>query len=117
MIKVKEAAKQLNISPRAMYDLAAPEGPIPCHRVGRTGRTVRFEQSDIDSYKQSCRYTTTKNQDAGASRLIASSTENDSALQSFFRKAGLKPKLKPTTKKKRTDSTPLRLVPIRTAHS
>lgn len=114
MITVKEAARELGISARSMYDLAAPAGPIPCCRFGRT---VRFEQSDIDSYKQSCRYTTTKNQDAGASRLIASSTENDSALQSFFRKAGLKPKLKPTTKKKRTDSTPLRLVPIRTAHS
>ena len=39
-----EAAKLLGVSSRKVYALAAPAGPIPCHRIGRT---VRFQLSDV----------------------------------------------------------------------
>lgn len=34
-ITVSEAAALLGISRRMMYSLAAPIGPVPCHRFGR----------------------------------------------------------------------------------
>lgn len=42
----------LGISPRMVYALAAPAGPIPCYRIGR--RMV-FNESDVREYKESCR--------------------------------------------------------------
>lgn len=111
MLTVKQAAEVLGVSLRTMYDLAAPNGPIPCYRIGRT---VRYEQSDLENYKTTCRCTSTKTSPAGVSRLTASSPEGESGLQSYFRKAGLVPKLKPTTRKKRTDSSHLQLVGRRT---
>lgn len=107
MLTVQEAADLLRIHKRTMYDLAAPNGPIPCYRMGRT---VRFDQSDIEQYQQSCRYTSTRQQLAGAARLTASSPDEESGLQSYFRKAGLEIKPKPTSKKKHIDSSRLQLV-------
>lgn len=107
-MKVKDVAKELELSVRQVYDMAAPNGPIPCHRFGRT---VRFEEADIAEYKKSCRYTPMKQPVAGVSHLTASSPEGDeSELRNFFRKAGLRSKPKPTTKRKLHDSTRLQLV-------
>lgn len=39
-----EAAAFLGISTRALYDLAAPAGPLPCSRIGRR---VVFELADL----------------------------------------------------------------------
>lgn len=47
-VSAKEAADMLGISPRAVYDLAAPAGPIPCLRFGRA---VRFDRKDIETYR------------------------------------------------------------------
>lgn len=33
-----EAAKRLNISPRALWALTAPRGPVPCVRLGKAVR-------------------------------------------------------------------------------
>lgn len=107
MLNVQDAAEMLGIHKRTMYDLAAPNGPIPCYRFGLT---VRFELSDIQNYQQSCRYTSTREQIVGASRLTASSPDAESGLQSFFRKAGLAVKPNPTNRRKRPDSSRLQLV-------
>src|SRR5690606_29593071 len=57
MLSVAEAAKRLGVSPRTVYDLAAPAGPIPCHRIGRR---IVFSQEDLTEYLQQCRYTEIK---------------------------------------------------------
>lgn len=50
MIDADEVAKMLGISRSAVYDLAAPKGPIPCARFGR--RMIRFNVEDIEAFKQ-----------------------------------------------------------------
>lgn len=107
MLTAEEAAKLLGISKRTIYELAAPAGPIPCYRMGRT---VRFERTDLDEYAKSCRYTSTKTSHVGVLNLTASSPEGESGLLKLFRKAGLDPKRKPTSKKKRRDFSHLQLV-------
>lgn len=107
LITAEEAARELGISKRTMYELAAPGGPIPCCRIGRA---VRFDPSDIENYTKSCRSTPTKPPVVGVSRLIASSPDGESGLRSYFRKAGHALKPKNSTKKKLADSTRLQLV-------
>ena len=34
-MNIKQAAQVLGVSGRMVYTLAAPAGPIPCHRIGR----------------------------------------------------------------------------------
>jgi excisionase family DNA binding protein len=51
-LTAREAAALLGISVRAVYDLAAPAGPVPCLRFGRA---VRFEHKDIKSYRDGLR--------------------------------------------------------------
>ena len=43
-MNAKEAAAILGVSPRAVYALAAPQGPIPCYRIGRT---IVFDEADV----------------------------------------------------------------------
>lgn len=50
MIDADEVAKMLGISRGAVYDLAAPKGPIPCARFGR--RCIRFNAEDVEAFKQ-----------------------------------------------------------------
>ena len=47
MITAEEVAEMLGISRGAVYDLAAPKGPIPCVRFGR--RCIRFKREDIQA--------------------------------------------------------------------
>lgn len=93
MLTAKEAAAQLSISARSMYDLAAPGGPVPCYRIGRA---VRFAQEDLDRYLQALRC-----EPAGELRprwpivtLQASSPTGESSLMQFFRKQGVKVRTK-----------------------
>lgn len=51
-ISAQQAAVLLGVSPRKVYGLAAPGGPIPCYRIGRN---VNFDETDILEYKQQCR--------------------------------------------------------------
>ena len=55
MITAEEVAKMLGISRGAVYDLAAPKGPIPCVRLSR--RCIRFSLADVEAYVQSCTHT------------------------------------------------------------
>jgi excisionase family DNA binding protein len=97
LISVQAAAEYLGVSKRAMYDLAAPKGPIPCYRIGRA---VRFAQGDIEAFKQSRRCepihaVPTAAIRAPALRLKASSPTGESELMKFFRARGLIPKTRP----------------------
>lgn len=47
-----DAAKYLGISPRALWALSAPRGPVPVVRIG--GRVV-FDVHDLDEYAASCK--------------------------------------------------------------
>ena len=55
MITADEVAKLLGISRGAVYDLAAPKGPIPCERFGR--RCIRFNLEDVQAHIDACRHT------------------------------------------------------------
>lgn len=107
MLSVPEAARELGVSPRTVYDLAAPGGPIPCHRVGRR---ILFSPEDLSEYLQSCRYTETKRAVASSLNSTVSLKGSGSALEKLFQSRGVKPKLTPTTVRSRPDSTRLQLV-------
>jgi excisionase family DNA binding protein len=95
VLSVQEAADRLGISKRMMYDLAAPRGPVPCYRIETA---VRFDEIDIEAYKQSRRCEPVKALEARLSRspirLKVSSPTGESELMKIFRKAGIKPKTK-----------------------
>ena len=55
MITAEEVAEILGTSRGAVYDLAAPKGPIPCVRMGR--RCIRFNHDDVQAYIEACRCT------------------------------------------------------------
>lgn len=57
MLSVAQAAQRIGVSPRTIYDLAAPAGPIPCHRIGRR---IVFSPEDITEYLEKCRFTEIK---------------------------------------------------------
>src|SRR5690606_19723428 len=102
MLSVIEAAKRLGVSTRTVYDLAAPAGPIPCHRIGRR---VLFSEEDIQEYLQACRSTEIKREVASFVNSTVSLKASGSGLESYFRKRGRAPKLTPTTAKNRPGST------------
>ena len=46
-----EAAKALGISPRTLWGLTAPRGPIPCLRIGHgKRRTVLYPVADLQAW-------------------------------------------------------------------
>lgn len=51
-MSVIEASELLGVSKAMIYKLAAPNGPIPCTRIGKR---VIFDESDVSAYKASCR--------------------------------------------------------------
>src|SRR5574340_501917 len=103
MLSVKQAAKLLGVSSRTVYDLAAPAGPVPCHRIGRR---ILFSETDIQEYLKSCRFTEIKREVASFLNSTAPLKAGVSGLESYFRKRGREPKLTPTIVRKRPDSTP-----------
>lgn len=107
MMSAKQVAVELGISARMVYDL---------HHGGRLvgyrfGRVVRFDESTVSAYKESCKCqsVSTNATSAGASNLTALLKDEGSALASYFRKVGVKPRLKSSTAKNRRASTPLQL--------
>lgn len=59
LINTREAAEYLGISPRTLFGLMAPNGPIA---VVRIGRVVRFRRTDLDQWID--RQRTTKRKDS-----------------------------------------------------
>ncbi|MBN2580959.1 MAG: helix-turn-helix domain-containing protein [Pirellulales bacterium] len=50
-LRPREAAKALGISPRTLWGLTAPRGPIPCARVGSgKRRTVLYPTADLQAW-------------------------------------------------------------------
>ncbi|WP_426195107.1 helix-turn-helix domain-containing protein [Massilia sp. DWR3-1-1] len=52
MITAEDVATMLGISRGAVYDLAAPKGPLPCVGLGR--RLVRFKVADVEALILAC---------------------------------------------------------------
>jgi len=50
-LRPRDAAKALGISPRTLWGLTAPRGPIPCLRVGQGKRqTVLYPVADLQTW-------------------------------------------------------------------
>jgi len=50
-LRPREAAKALGISPRTLWGLTAPRGPIPCLRIGRGKRqTVLYPVAELQAW-------------------------------------------------------------------
>lgn len=50
-LRPREAAKALGISPRTLWGLTAPRGPIPCVRVGHGKRqTVLYSVAELQAW-------------------------------------------------------------------
>ncbi|WP_112076794.1 helix-turn-helix domain-containing protein [Herbaspirillum rubrisubalbicans] len=96
LIGVASAAATLCVSPRHVYDLAAPAGPIPCYRIGRR---ILFNRNDLFSYLESCRYTATKKEVISSLNSTAALKARGSGLENTFRKLGISPRLTPSTGK------------------
>ena len=96
------------VSARMMYDLAAPNGPIPCTRY--SPKCIRFNEQDVESYRKECQHTLMRETIVGASRSIKLSTDSESASQSYFRKRGIAVKPKRSISPKPPGSTELQLV-------
>lgn len=92
-----DLAQRLRISSSKARQLAAPGGPIPCARIGRL---IRFNEEDIQEYEQQCRSTTIKAAVDIALNSTASLKVEESGLQSYFQKLGIKPRRTSSTAKK-----------------
>ncbi len=50
-LRPREAAKALGISPRTLWGLTAPRGPIPCLRIGHgKRRTVLYPVAELQAW-------------------------------------------------------------------
>ncbi|HIQ20249.1 MAG TPA: DNA-binding protein [Planctomycetes bacterium] len=52
MISITEAAQMLGISPRHLWSLTSPRGPIPCVRLGRR---VLYSVHDLRNFLRSAK--------------------------------------------------------------
>lgn len=60
-----EAAKALGISPRTLWGLTAPRGPIPCVKIGDGKRSaVLYRLADLESWLASESAESTKGGDS-----------------------------------------------------
>lgn len=93
LLTARQVAAQLAISRRMVYDLAA-RGDLPSLRIGST---VRFDQADVDTFRNACRQE--RRQPAprypGPARVVNVRTSipgEESDLVRYFRAHGLEPK-------------------------
>ncbi len=100
-IKPSVAAAILGVSKGMVYLLAAPNGPIPCSRIGRR---IVFNKQDLMEYLAACRFTEIKREVVSSLNSTALLKVSVSGLESSFRKLGIKPKLTPSTGKSRRGS-------------
>lgn len=108
MLTAAEAGKVLGLSARTMYDLARA-GKIAHHRMGVGDGAVRFDPADLEEYKNRCRSPATT-PDAGSISSAVQLPGSDSALTSYFRRAGRGPKPTDSTSKKQRGKSRLQLV-------
>lgn len=105
LITARQAAQRLGLSPRKIYELAAT-GRLPSFRFDDA---IRFDPQDLETYRESCRSTTTRSSSAGATNSAVSLMDSDEELQNYFRRRGLLKKQKPTAKPKTRANTHLQL--------
>lgn len=95
LLRAKDAAALLGVSLRTVYALAAPGGPIPCYRIGRT---LSFVRADLEAYLRSCRHEPMQKPvlqpSRSNSKLRPSDLRGESDLVKLFKIHGLTPKLK-----------------------
>lgn len=108
-LTASEVAPMLGLSRRAVYQLAST-GLLPCYRVGAGRGAVRFNPNDVQEYLDSCRSAGTSATSAGGMSSTATFKAAATGLLSYFQRAGVRPKLTPSTAPKAPGSTPLRLV-------
>jgi excisionase family DNA binding protein len=106
MLTAAQVAELLGISRRMVYDLAS-RGKLPVYKIEGARR---FAPADVEAYRESCRSSGTQGTSAGASISNASLKVAVTGLAEFFRAAGVKPKLTPSTAAKARASMPLRVV-------
>ena len=106
MLTAAEVAQKMAISQRMVYELAA-RGDLPAYRIGSA---VRFESADVEAFRASCRSTGKNPSNAGVSTIKARSPDGESALESYFRKAGRRRKPKSTSA--RSSNASLRLATV-----
>lgn len=96
LMRAKKAAEMLGVSLRTVYELAAPSGPIPCYRIGRT---LSFARVDLEAYLQSCRHEPVPEPAFKSGRpyqkLKPSDPLGESDLVKLFKSHGITPKMKP----------------------
>lgn len=92
MLTASEVAKQLAISGRKVYELAA-SGQMASHRFGGA---VRFSQEDVDAYVQASRQAVVP-RDRSTLRLtsVAARVPGKSALEEYFEKHRIRSRRKP----------------------
>ncbi len=54
MLRVSDVAKRLCVSSATVYNLVAG-GMLPCYRIGVGRGAIRFSESDVAAYLESCR--------------------------------------------------------------
>ena len=108
MLKAADVAAMLGLSARAVYDLA-DSGMLACYRLGVGRGAVRFLEADVITYRDTCRSAGIPATSAGATSSTVLLKVGDTELRDCFRRAGVKPKLMPSTAKSLPASTPLRL--------
>jgi excisionase family DNA binding protein len=106
MMKASQVAESLGLAKRTVYELHAT-GKLAGYRFGSA---VRFDPTDVETFRTSCRSAGTPETSAGATNLTASLKAADSGLAAYFQKAGVKPRPTPSTAKSRAASTRLQLV-------
>jgi len=106
MLTASQVAQILGLSARFVYDLAA-RGELASHRFGGA---VRFTVEDVETYRQSCRSAGTPATSAGGMSSTVLLRDTGTDLAAYFRAAGVKPKLTPTTGKSPRASRRLRVV-------
>jgi excisionase family DNA binding protein len=105
LMTAEEVAQALRLGLSTVYGLAR-SGELPSIKFGEA---VRFDPLDVETFKASCRRTTTKPASAGATNLTGLLTDADSALASYFQGTGRQPKRKPTRASKTGGSSHLSL--------
>jgi len=106
LLTVPEVAQKLRLGVSTVYGLVR-SGELPSLLFGSA---VRLDPSDVEIYLASCRRTTTKPANAGATNLTGLLTDADSALESYFRGTGQQPRRKPMRASKTESFSPLSLV-------
>jgi len=49
LLPPRDAARALAVSPRTLWGLTSPRGPIPCVRIGRA---VRYALADLQAFAE-----------------------------------------------------------------